>query len=505
MKKIFTILTLSVLVLTTQTGCTGKFEEINTDPDAYSTAPYTNMLAYVLQRTASQWLTNLDIAQWAGYVSEIQYLNDYSGYTPSNNTYGNRWFASYWGHVQLQDILNRTAAEPNANRNIRNVSRLMQTYLMLICAECHGDIPYTQAFKGAPEDGSILQTPYDKESDLYPALLDSLKAVSHDWADNGLGTDALGSGDFYFKGDVKMWQRYCNSLRLRYAMHLLNVMPDLAKATVEEIFGDAAKYPVIDSGSGDALFWWQGSKPYNEPWYDNFLSRDDDGMSQIFIDHLKAKNDPRIATLAKPAPKDTVYRGMENGALDQIDLAVTSRIGALYRENPKGFSVLCYASESYFIRCEAALKNWKVGMSADSAYKCAVKASMKFNGVSDAEAGAYLADKGAWPAAEADQYSALYFEWWVALFKNNIEAWSLYRRTGYPTYIHTAKAKDGVTPQYPGARCVYGTEHNDVPFRFPYPQNQYNYNRENVEKAAEGTVHYVWGKQLWWDKRTDVH
>ena len=51
------------------TGCTRSFEEINTDPDAYSKVPYTNMLADVLRRTADQYGGDLDIAQWAGYVS----------------------------------------------------------------------------------------------------------------------------------------------------------------------------------------------------------------------------------------------------------------------------------------------------------------------------------------------------------------------------------------------------------------------------------------------------
>ena len=41
-------------------------------------------------------------------------------------------------------------------------------------------------------------------------------------------------------------------------------------------------------------------------------------------------------------------------------------------------------------------------------------------------------------------------------------------------------------------------------FRFPYPQNQYLYNEANVTAAATGIQDYVWGKQMWWDKRTDV-
>jgi len=506
MKKIFIVLVASLTVLASLTNCTSKFEEINTDPDAFVEAPNTNMLGNVLRYTAQQWLTNLDIGQWAGYISEVQYLNDYGGYIPSNNTYGNRWYESYYGNVQLQHILDNTADNPEGNKNMRNVCSLMQTWLLLICTDCFGDIPYSDAFKGAPEDGGILQTKYDSQSEVYVDLLDRLEEVSDSWA-SGIGPDKLGEGDFYFGGDVEMWQRYCNSLRLRYAMRLVNVMYDKSKATVEKILGDSAKYPVIDDTSGDALFVWQGSDPYFEPWYDNSLDRDDDGMSDIFIDHLKSKSDPRISKLAKPAASDGEYRGAENGALVQVNKMTISRIGALYRDIPSGFSVICYACENYFIQCEAALLGWKVPKSAKETYEAGVKASMIFNGVDDSDITAYLAGNGVWPEDSSldNKKSTLYFEWWVGLFKDNIEAWSLYRRTGYPTYIHTSKALDGVTPKYPGARCAFGTAHNDVPFRWAYPQNQYNYNRENVEAAAAGIVDYVWGKQLWWDKRTDVH
>ena len=127
--------------------------------------------------------------------------------------------------------------------------------------------------------------------------------------------------------------------------------------------------------------------------------------------------------------------------------------------------------------------------------------TMEENGVSDEDAQTYLEGPGKFDGS----FEMLYFEQWVSMFKEGIEAWSFYRRTGYPTYIHTAKAADGVSPRYPGARSTYNGIHNDVPFRFPYPNNQFSYNRQNVLDASQGIENYVWGKQVWWDTRTDVH
>lgn len=39
----------------------------------------------------------------------------------------------------------------------------------------------------------------------------------------------------------------------------------------------------------------------------------------------------------------------------------------------------------------------------------------------------------------------------------------------------------------------------------PYPDNEYQYNKENVEAATAEVVDNTWGKKMWWDTRTDVH
>lgn len=79
--------------------------------------------------------------------------------------------------------------------------------------------------------------------------------------------DALGDGDVLFWGDVELWQKFTNSLRLRLAMRISGVNNGLAKSTVEEIMGNPSKYPIMESNDDNAFFWWPGSAPYEEPWY----------------------------------------------------------------------------------------------------------------------------------------------------------------------------------------------------------------------------------------------
>jgi len=201
--------------------------------------------------------------------------------------------------------------------------------------------------------------------------------------------------------------------------------------------------------------------------------------------------DPRIASIAKPA-NDGVYRGFQNGPKVQPSpLSSISHIGAIYRDNKTGFTSYYKSCETYYILAEAAMLGYNVGMTAADAYDKAVRLSMADNNISDTDITSYLNGKGKWNNTK----ERIWWDEWVALFKENHEAWCLYRRTGVPT------------TNYPSLTSIYGIAHNDQPFRLPYPQNQYDYNDVQVKLAVknQGIVDYSWGKQLWWDTRTNVH
>lgn len=491
MKNIFKLTTVASLAVSLMLGgCTSNFDEINSDPDALETGAPTNMLGYALRETMTRQAGFDATEAWAGYIVKIQYMDNYN-YLPTNNTYGNKFSNCYRRVVLLDDILALTEENADELKNIRWASRIFKEYLWLLNTDQFGDIPYTDANK--VEDGQ-MKPKYDSQEIIYPAILENLKAIADEMA-AGLGSDNIGEGDFLFGGNIQRWQKFCNSLRMRAAMRIVNVAPDLAKSTIEEICQNQAAYPLLETSAENAYFYWQGSSPYFEPYYNDFRTRDEYGMSNIFVNHLKSMNDPRISAIMQPAATDGEYRGFENGALSApSNIQTISRMGVMYREDPVGFTPLLKSCENYFIMAEAAMRGWNVGISAQEAYETAVKLSMDDNGVSAADAETYLANAGKWD----NTLERIYMEEWVALFKENCEAWSLYRRTGYPQEIQTSG-------EYPGKFCIFGTIHNDVPFRMPYPDNEYQYNKENVEAAAAEIVDNTWGKQMWWDTRANVH
>lgn len=73
-----------------------------------------------------------------------------------------------------------------------NVSKVMQVHLMQVATDRWRDVPYTDAAKMT--DG-VLQPKYDKQEDIYPGLLATLKEAADGFADGG--SDDLGEETCY--------------------------------------------------------------------------------------------------------------------------------------------------------------------------------------------------------------------------------------------------------------------------------------------------------------------
>ncbi len=481
---------LAVLLVT---GCTKNFEKINTDPDALNDVPPQNMLVNVMRNAGDQFGGDVDgYGTFAGYIVKIQYPDNLSGLIPTNNTYGNRWAACYYNITQMKDLLKKTEANAEGYKNTRAIARIWNNYMWSYLLDGWGDIPYSEAFKGRPEDGSVLKAKYDKQEDVFPAVLADLKSIADELA-AGIGTDDVGNYDVIYgeansgSPDVKTqmlrWQKFCNSLRLRMAIRISSVAPALAKSTIEEIAGNKTKYPLIETNAESCQMFFPGNLPYMEPWYESGIYGkriNNWGMFDIFINHLTETNDPRIESIAQKNNAGK-YVGFVNGSLTNPSPSTSiSWIGLHYINNPAGAVPFYKACETYYMLAEAALLGYNVGITAKAAYETAVRLSMEDNEVAEPAVNAYLAGAGKFDGSK----DRIYWDMWVALFKENFEAWSLYRRTGIPSTNYPSKIQNSATP------------HTDQ----PYPNNEYLYNTDNVTAAAQGTVDYNWGKRLWWAK-----
>lgn len=483
-KYILKLTVLTFLAIFGFSNCTDKFAEINSDPDRAKDAPATNVLAFSLRYYASTsfdvWADMSEPSTYAGYLAKIQYIDE-SRYEYRPGTVENNW---YYGYTVLNNIneIKKKATADKAN-NLMGVAKVLEAMVVQGMTDRWRDLPYSDAIKLS---NGILLPKYDKQEDIYPALI-KLLGEAADLLASG-ATDNLGAGDILYGGNIVKWQKLANSLRLRLALRISGVSQALAKSTVETVLGNSAKYPVMTSNSDNAMFIWPGVSPYEEPWYSDSKGRDDHCVSDVLVNALKNLADPRLKTYAVPATSDGQYRGFTIGATAQPNLATVSRIGLRFRKDKAGFSPFMRYAEVMFHIAEASKLGWNTKTTTKDAYEAGVRASMLENGIADTDITTYLTASG---TAFNDTYSQIYMQEWIALFKQGMEGWSLYRRTGVPTTHYVA----------PGTKY---TGHNSPPFRYPYPQNELTLNGANIKAFAAEVKDDFWGKKMWFDQRTGV-
>ncbi len=482
MKKLLYTIIAGSLILAGQ-SCTKKFEEINTDPNNPANVNATNILAYVIENTGSTlfdvWGDMNEPETYGGHLGKIQYIDE-ARYVFRPGTVQNTWRYTYVNLNNAQLVIE--AAQAQGNTNLEAAAITFQAFLWQIATDTWRDIPFSDALKG---DSGVLTPKYDKQEDIYPALLAKLKAAGDLFAQEAEGK--LGEGDLLYGGDVAKWRKFCNSLRLRVAIRISKANAQLAKTNIEEVLGDPAKYPVFAGNEDNAFLEWTGASPYIEPWASDAQGRDDHAVSAPMVTTLQTLNDPRLPVYAIPATADNVFRGVAIGPAGNVPIANFSRIGDRFRYTDAGFTPFMRYSEVEFIIAEAANNGWTTGTTAKDAYDLGVLASLAENGITGAAATTYLASA---PVAWTGDVTRLYTQKWISLFKNGHEAWAETRRTD--------------VPNLPAAAGSPYAGHNRAPFRYPYPQNETTLNGGNSGQFVKEVTDNFWGKKMYWDTRTGV-
>lgn len=484
MKNIFII---ALVTLFATVSCTKDWEEMNVNPNVPADVPMTNLLANSLVYTGDSffdsWQGLNNFVSYSGHISKIQYIDE-ARYQYRTGTVDAAFRDYYRVQLDLSKLYIK-AVEAGDKPYTEAVATTFSVFLWQMAVDQWGDIPYTQALQAEVED-ELLTPTYDKAEDIYAALIVKLEEANTKFntPPNTANPEDIGSGDFIYGGDVLKWQKFCNSLRLRIAIRTQNA--DL----FQKVAGDVNANPVFTSMDDEAKLKWQGTSPWKEPWALDLEERDDHGMAKTFVDMLLSLDDPRLAVYALPNG-DGNYVGVAEGAADDsFVLSEISRIGTKYRDDVAGYTYFLRYAEVEFIKAEGALLGW--GGDAQASYESGIAAVFEETGVTES-----LDTYMALPEidfANESVYSKMEKVWlqkWIGLFKQGQELWAENRRTDFPM-INVAESS-----VYPG--------HNRQPFRYPYPDTEFNLNADNVSGPASVTVDHFWGEQLFWDKRTGVN
>ncbi len=473
-------------------------DDLNDDPNRPSSVPTTSLI------TSSQKLLvdNLrsEQASLRGSMLFVQYFaqNTYttqSRYDISFSYSDDYWKGLYKSLNNLQEIIKlntdpTTKDVATANGVGRNstqiaISRILKSYAFYALTDVFGNVPY-ESYGNKDEDFQALQqdpeniTPkYAAQEKIYADILNELKAAG-DTLLLYQGENTFGKADIIYAGSNAKWAKFANSLRLRFATRL----KDKNASLYNTHFADALNKGVFTSNADNAVFKYSTSSPNEAPLYRATVTanRKDFAVSHILIDLLKGENpelpvaDPRLSIYASTVQNTTIYVGLPYGlANDQagkfssttVSLPGTVVSAANYSEVLMEFAEVSFLISEY--------NSWN-----QNDYETGVRASLEKWGVSAAAVTQYLSSLPA-----ANQQNVLNQKY-IALYMQGLEAWSEYRRTGFPDFL----VKEGDTV-FEGLIDGNQVEYKfyplfgdgGIPSRLYYPTKEQNVNKSNYQQA----------------------
>jgi len=520
MKKIilYNIIVLFLAVISFN-SCTNDFDEINTNenqPTADQAAPdmlLTNALESMTDRVHEIFLGHEMGSCWVQHLAKVQYTDE-DRYIPRVAVINNTWNSFYGASgYDVATIINVSEKNGELYDNYRGVGLVLQAYIVSVVSDLFGDVPFSQAWKGASEE-AIIAPAYDTQEAIYIALNEQLELANSLLDEDGNDVN----GDILYDGDILKWKKFANSLRLRLLLRMSGVSAQQATVTADmtAIVNDPTTYPIFESNEDNAALQYLGSAPNNHPINENRKTRDDHRVSKSLIDIQWANAsyvDWRVVFYAElNAAYD--YVGLPNGMLSSDaanylgnGLANTSKIGTYFTKADAVGMLMSYA-ELQFILAEAAVKGFIPGGLADAEDYYINGIWGSYNQYANVEnlAGRTITEEAAYWFGTPDDWTAddlaqdFYdnddYAWdpanaleligiqkWVAMFDQGLQAWFEWRRTGYPA----------LTP------AVNGMNGGTIPVRVYYPSDEYSRNPSNVATAVSRIGTDDMKTRVWWD------
>lgn len=520
-----------ISVLSLAASC--NYEEINTNPyemtdemgkmDGLSLGSYiTTMERYVLpvgtQADRTDMINEYQIAYhlsadcWSGYFGQD---NNWGGGN-NNTTYylNNGWLSatykdSYTNVLPSWKKIKATSEKLNAPE-VFALAEILKISCWHKTLESFGPIPYTHAGEMA------LVIPFDSEKDVYTAMFNDLKAaieVLTPFAETN--ATIVADYDAVYAGSARQWVKYANSLMLRLAMRIRYADEAMSKQWV----GEALNHNIgLMTAANDAA---QMSTGAGYVFVNNIQylaeSYEECRVATSVYAYLNGYHDPRLGKYMKSSPTySSALTGFDGEKYAPIPSGTANPKGtyakaALPNMTSSTPTYWMRTSEVLFLKAEAALVWPEFGDAADL-YKKGVEMSFEENGLSAAAADAYLTTALKPEAVSIFGYTApapteattefngtteqklekIMIQKWIALYPNGQEAWTEWRRTGYPV-LNQVKYNYGTG---------YGVTKEDRIRRMMYPESFYQ--SEQDKANYQDALSKLGGEdspttRLWWD------
>lgn len=463
---------------------------------------------------------NLAADCWSGYFGQN---NNWGGPNNLNYFLKDGWVASsytesYSTVVPLwQDLKGKTETQ---FPEVFALAQILKISAWHKATDMFGPIPYKEAGKG------LITVPYDSQEEVYKSMFKELSdaiEVLTKYADNG-NSKLLPNADAVYAGDVHKWVVYANSLMLRLAMRVYYADAALSKKYALQAVNHS--YGVMKTKDDEAKMERGASLEFKNNLDVLINQYNECRMGSSMLAYLGGYQDPRLpkyfntSTVSQAVTVGTYgkYSGVPTGHdVSSNDAFRDSSRPAITSTTP---TYWMRASEVYFLLAEAALHGFAVGGTAESLYEKGIEMSFEENGIASSEVADYMSSglkpsaysfhltnpgvnvdvpavteaTTAWSGSDEEKLEKIMIQKWIALYPNGQEAWSEYRRTGYPK-LHSVVTNysNGEIDSEVGIR------------RMRFPTNKSTSaediaNLESARKLLRGGLDKA-GTRLWWDNK----
>ncbi|MFC5624495.1 SusD/RagB family nutrient-binding outer membrane lipoprotein [Algoriphagus winogradskyi] len=367
-----------------------------------------------------------------------------------------------------------------------------------------GDVPYSSALKG--ETNEEYAPIYDDQETVFKGILMELKEAEEILSEQ----NTIIAGDIIYGGNVLSWRKLINAFRLKV---LMTLSPKVESGEIDpsEFNSIFTKNPLMESESesGQLVFLDQQNNRYPDFNSSGFSS----GMyiDSTFIQRLQVRKDPRLfiyctqTKSAKEAGKAiddfSAYEGGDPAApYGEVNEKATqgnvSKVNDRYHRDPvnEPYKLMGY-SEQQLILAEAAVRGW-INADAKMLYESGVKGSFKFYEMYSEEYSSYVDADAALSylneplndfsnaTQKEEKIEMIVMQKYLqSFFQMQWTSFYDHHRTGFPSFRRPA----GV----------------EIPYRWIYPQSEYNFNADNVTSAitkqfgaGNDNIH----EMTWWIK-----
>ena len=479
-------------------GC-DNFLDINTDPDniVSTNAPLPQLLTAAqvnlgFEGGSDKFRYTAIIAQHlSGQGNPTYQTFEYDRYNISGSDQNNLWSSIFSSTLSDLELIIKNATE-SGSPHYSGVAKILKAYEYQLAVDSWGDLPYSEAL----QLDLNTQPAYDDAKTIYTNLIalcdQGISEINAAESNISPGaTSVIYPGDF--EDTKEKWIKFANTLKLRMFLHYSKVDPAFMTTQMNALVSGNA--PLMESNDDSFVMEFLNEANRRNPIHSFEVLR----ANYLFagaqlVDMMNAKSDPRRPAYFVAFPYGSgKFKGIKAGDpatfnYSRMNTYLRGAVSGTPTPNEDGGitgTALTYTgdapirmlnySEYCFIRAEAALR----GVSGDAQewFTKGITASMDDAKVAAAATEAYLKVNGKLTGTTEEKIKQVIEEKYISLYGVAGEAWTDYRRTGYPALVPPSNAVEKLVP-----RSLY------------YPQSEIDTNPKGPGQKANLQTKIFWDK-----------